>query len=172
MARKTNPFNPFGDDASAAQFGESVRASAQQIWLAGLGALAKAQAEGSKMFDALVKEGTGMQRRAQGTAEERIDEASQRMSGLAGEFSARAADQWGRLEGIFEERVAKALRKLGVAHVDDLQALITRIEALERAAHQAAPAARTRAARKSPASAPQPAPAKRPRKRPRAPGNT
>ena len=33
----------------------SVKDSAQQIWLAGMGAFAKAQAEGGKVFDALVK---------------------------------------------------------------------------------------------------------------------
>jgi len=35
----------------------SVKESAQQIWLAGMGAFAKAQAEGRQVFDALVKEG-------------------------------------------------------------------------------------------------------------------
>ena len=39
----------------------TIRESAQQIWLAGLGAFAKAQAEGGKVFEALVREGQTMQ---------------------------------------------------------------------------------------------------------------
>ena len=35
----------------------AIRDSATQIWLAGLGAFAKAQKEGGKFFDTLVKEG-------------------------------------------------------------------------------------------------------------------
>src|SRR6218665_2900610 len=40
-----------------AQFASTVKNSAQQIWLAGLGAFSKAQQEGGKVFEALVKEG-------------------------------------------------------------------------------------------------------------------
>ncbi len=160
MPKKPNLF----DDAAAAQFAESVRASAQQIWLAGLGAFAKAQAEGSKMFETLAKEGAGMQQRAQAAAEDRLDEAGKRMGSMAGEFGARAAGQWDRLEGIFEERVGKALRRLGVPRVEDLEQLAARVDALERAA--AAPPRRPRkrpaqAAHAATAAAPQPAPAKR-----------
>ena len=43
---------------SSPQLSSAVKDSAQQIWLAGLGAFAKAQEEGSKVFDALVKEGS------------------------------------------------------------------------------------------------------------------
>ncbi|HVL10638.1 MAG TPA: phasin family protein, partial [Burkholderiaceae bacterium] len=83
MAKKPNPFNPFGDDASAAQFAESVRASAQQIWLAGLGAFAKAQAEGSKVFEGLVKEGADMQDKTQAAAREGLHEAGTRFGSMA-----------------------------------------------------------------------------------------
>ena len=38
------------------QFAEAVRASAQQIWQAGLGAFGKAQEESSKMFASLIKD--------------------------------------------------------------------------------------------------------------------
>lgn len=169
MAKKPNPFNPFGDDAAAAQFAESVRTSAQQIWLAGLGAFAKAQAEGSKVFDSLVKEGAGMQGKSQAAAQA-LHEAGTRMGGMAGELGARAAGQWDRLESIFEERVAKALRKLGVPRIEDLEHLAQRVEALERAAARATSAARkpaSRAASKTArATVPQPTTAKRtPRKR-------
>jgi len=51
-----------------------IRESANQIWLAGLGAFSKAQQEGSKMFEALVAEGE----RVQEPADERLAELRER----------------------------------------------------------------------------------------------
>ena len=67
------------------QFASTVKDSAQQIWLAGLGAFSRAQAEGGKVFDSLVKEGTTLQRKTQSVAEEKLSEVSSRMSGMAGD---------------------------------------------------------------------------------------
>mgnify|MGYP001551143738 CR=1 FL=1 len=143
MANKPTPFNPFGDDASAAQFAESVRASAQQIWLAGLGAFAKAQAEGSKVFEGLLNEGSDMQSKTQASAREGLHEAGARFGSMANDIGARAAGQWDKLEGIFEERVAKALRKLGVPRLEELEQLAARVDALERAAQRPAASRKT-----------------------------
>lgn len=108
----------------------SVKDSAQQIWQAGLGAFAKAQAEGGRAFDTLVKEGTTLQRKTQAAAEERITEATNRMTNMATDISSKASGHWDKLENIFEERVAKALNKLGVPSAKDVSALIARIDAL------------------------------------------
>lgn len=105
--------------------------SAQQVWLAGLGAFTRAQQEGSKVFDALVQEGLAMQRKAQSTAEARLNEASQKVSHLAQEFSQRASGQWNQLEGLFEERVARALQRLGIPSAEEVQALQARVADLE-----------------------------------------
>jgi len=113
-------------------FTDTVKDSAQQIWLAGLGAFAKAQQEGGKVFDALVKEGVAIQRKTQAAAEEKIAEATSKMSHMAGDISSKAAGQWDKLENIFEERVAKALRKLGVPSAKDLDALIVRMDELNK----------------------------------------
>ena len=110
----------------------SVKDSAQQIWQAGLGAFNKAQAEGSKAFEALVKEGVSLQRKTQSVAEEKISEATSKMSTMANGISNKASGQWDKLESIFEERVAKALNKLGVPSAQDVAALIERIEALNK----------------------------------------
>ena len=108
----------------------SVKDSAQQIWQAGLGAFAKAQAEGTRAFEALVKEGTSLQRKTQAAAEEKISEATSRMTNMATDISSKASGHWDKLENIFEERVAKALNKLGVPSAKDINALIARIDAL------------------------------------------
>ena len=115
------------------QLASTVKESAQQIWLAGLGAFAKAQQEGGKVFEALVREGQALQRKTQDAAGEQLSEAAQRMGHLASGLGERAAGQWDRLEGIFEERVAKALQRLGVPTAQEVQALRERVAALEEA---------------------------------------
>jgi poly(hydroxyalkanoate) granule-associated protein len=122
-----------GATATASPLSGAIKDSAQQIWLAGLGAFSKAQAEGGKAFETLVKEGMSIQRKTQAVAEERISEATSRMSSMANDIGSKAAGQWDKLENIFEDRVAKALNKLGVPSARDIEALIERIDALSAA---------------------------------------
>src|SRR4051812_626481 len=63
-----------GASKSSAQLADTVKESAQQIWLAGLGAFSKAQEEGGRVFEALVKEGVGLQRKTQSVAEGKLSE--------------------------------------------------------------------------------------------------
>src|ERR1700709_2339979 len=123
----------------------SVKESAQQIWLAGMGAFAKAQAEGKQRFDALVKEGATLQKKTQSVAEEKFGDVTSKMSSMADDVTAKAGKQWDKLESIFEERTAKAMKKLGVPSSKDVEALMARIDALSA---QVASGARS-AARKS-----------------------
>lgn len=129
----------------------SVKDSAQQIWQAGLGAFTRAQAEGSKAFESLVKEGVSIQRKTQAAAEEKISEATSKMSTMATDISTKASGQWDKLENIFEERVAKALNKLGVPSAKDVAALISRIDELNKAVQKLS--AKAPAAPKTPAKA-------------------
>ena len=127
--------------ATGAQLASSVKDSAQQIWLAGLGAFSKAQAEGGKVFETLVKDGVGLQRKTQAAAEEKISEATSKMTsmangitakatGVATDITAKATGQWDKLENIFEERVAKALSKMGMPTAKEVQALAKRVDEL------------------------------------------
>jgi poly(hydroxyalkanoate) granule-associated protein len=127
----------------------SVKDSAQQIWLAGLGAFAKAQAEGKQVFDALVKEGTNLQKKTQSVAEERFSEVSSKMTSMADDVTAKAGKQWDKLESIFEERTAKAMKKLGVPSAKDVEALKERIEALSAQVARGARSAARKTAAKS-----------------------
>lgn len=131
-----------------AQMSESVKDSAQQIWQAGLGAFTRAQAEGSKAFESLVKEGVSIQRKTQTATEAKISEATSKMSHIATDIGSKASGQWDKLENIFEERVAKALNKLGVPSAKDINALIERIDELNKAVQKLsakAPATKTTA---------------------------
>lgn len=122
--------------ADSTEMPSSIKDSAQQIWQAGLAAFSRAQAEGSKALDSLVKEGVGIQRKTANAAEEKLAEASQKISTMATDISSKATGQWDKLETIFEERVAKALRKLGVPSAKDVDALMARIDALNLAVQQ------------------------------------
>jgi poly(hydroxyalkanoate) granule-associated protein len=123
------------------QLAGAVKASAQQIWLAGMGAFAKAQEEGGKVFDALVKEGVTLQRKTQAVAEERLGDVTGKMSAMAGEVQTKAGASWDKLESIFESRTAKAMGKLGVPTAADLASLATRLSAVETALGLKAPKA-------------------------------
>jgi poly(hydroxyalkanoate) granule-associated protein len=101
------------------QLATTIKDSAQQIWLAGLGAFAKAQQEGGKVFDALVKEGESLQKKTKQLADERV-------AAVAG----RAADTWDRLEQVFEDRVARALASLGVPSKKEIDKLSKRVAEL------------------------------------------
>jgi poly(hydroxyalkanoate) granule-associated protein len=135
---------------NAGKLAASVKDSAQQIWLAGMGAFAKAQEEGGKVFEALVKEGMSLQKKTQGLAEEKISEVTGKMSEMAGTVTQKAGQNWDKLESIFEQRTAKAMSKLGVPTAKDVQALSARVDELAAAIAKLNPgAAAGKAATKS-----------------------
>jgi poly(hydroxyalkanoate) granule-associated protein len=102
-----------------APFGKVVLDSATQIWLAGLGAFSKAQDEGTKIFESLVKEGERVQKHARGVAETTVADVRD-----------RAADTWDKLEDVFEDRVSRAMAKLSVPTKKDVEALRAKVEEL------------------------------------------
>jgi poly(hydroxyalkanoate) granule-associated protein len=118
----------------------AVKDSAQQIWLAGMGAFAKAQAEGTQAFDKLIKDGLSLQKKTQGMAEDKLGEVTGKMSAMAETVSAKAGQNWDKLEAIFEQRTAKAMSRLGVPSAKDLAELNARIAKLEAALGKKAPA--------------------------------
>ena len=130
MVTKLNKKSP---NKSQPQLKSSVKDSAKHIWQASLGALTRAQADGTKAVESLVKESMSIQRKTAAAAEEKISEATNKMSTLATDISSKANGQWDKLENIFEERVAKALNKLGVPSAKDVNALIARIDDLNKA---------------------------------------
>jgi poly(hydroxyalkanoate) granule-associated protein len=141
--------------AQASHLAASVKDSAQHIWLAGMGAFSKAQEEGTKVFEALVKEGLTLQKKTQGIAEEKLGDVAGKMSAMADTVSAKAGQNWDKLEAIFEQRTAKALSKLGVPTAKDVAALSARVDALAAAVSKAG-----KTAAKAPAPAAKPVKAK------------
>lgn len=169
MAKKPTSKSAQSTDESLSA---AVRESAQQIWLAGLGAFAKAQEEGGKAFDVLVQEGLSLQRKTQAVAEERIAEASGRVNELAQELTSKAVGRLDKIESMVEERVSSALKRLGVPSAREVQALMEQVHALNaQVMGMARPSAKAAPAKKAPAKtaptrAAAPAPAAKARRAP------
>lgn len=124
------------DIASAptdSKLADTIRNSAQQIWLAGLGAFSKAQEEGVKVFDALVKEGKGLEAKTRKLTEERVGEVTEQMNKAAQTATTKANAAWDKLEQVFEDRVARSLNRLGVPTNKDIRSLSKQVEELSAA---------------------------------------
>lgn len=109
---------------------QAILDSSRQIWLAGLGAFAKAQQEGTRVFDTLVKQGEAMDAKTRTAAVGAADAARGVAKAKAREMQAIAGETWDKLEQVFENRVARALGRLGVYSASDVQKLTERVNEL------------------------------------------
>ena len=105
--------------AQARDLAVKIRDSANQIWLAGLGAFSKAQQEGVEMFEALVAEGEKVQERTKAAADERL-------SGMR----EMTTETWHKVEKVFDDRVGRALRTLSVPSRHDIDTLLKRVHVI------------------------------------------
>jgi poly(hydroxyalkanoate) granule-associated protein len=103
------------------------------------------------LFDALVKEGLNFEQTARKFAGGRADQVRDVVENRVGQARERATDTWDRLEKVFEDRVQRALNKLGVPGRDDLSELSKRVESLtaELRRQGGAPVARKSAAKRA-----------------------
>lgn len=132
------------DDLSA-----SIGASAEQIWLAGVGAFGRAQVEGSRLFESLVKDGVGLEKTARSFAGERATEMRDAVESRVDKARGRASESWTRLEKLFEARVQRVLVTLGVPARDELDRMDARIDALAAKPRQNGRAATAKTPRKA-----------------------
>ena len=114
----------------AEHLSRSLVESAQQIWMAGVGAFTRAQGEGSKLFEALVTEGMNIEKTTRKLAGGRVEAVRDAVEDRVGAVRGRASDTWDRLENVFEDRVQRALNRLGIPGREDLVALSARVDAL------------------------------------------
>ena len=112
------------------QISRTLSESAQQVWLAGVGAFSRAQTEGTKLFEALIKEGLKLEQNALKFAGGQADVVRGAVENTVGQARERATDTWDRLEKVFEDRVQRALTKLGVPGRDDLADLSRKVDTL------------------------------------------
>jgi|APCry1669190156_1035279.scaffolds.fasta_scaffold21176_2 poly(hydroxyalkanoate) granule-associated protein len=144
MSNKKFDFDP-------GHLSDQMKESAQQIWLAGLGAFAKNQEEGKKVFEKLVDDGLNLQKKTTQALHSKVSEATDKITAMASSLNHQTPTQWAPLEELFHTRVAKAMEKMGTPSSEAFQALEARVAELEKhlaAAKPATPAKRpTRATR-------------------------
>ena len=109
-----------------------LRKYTHQIWLAGLGAFARAEEEGSKLFDTLVDVGKDLEAKTRDISETRVEEIKERVRSRTGETM-------GKMEKAFDERLNKALSKLGIPNKREVEALQKRVQELTAALEELSP---------------------------------
>ncbi len=170
MVKKLNKMASKAKAAPANQIASAVKDSAETILRAGQGAFAKVQTEGQKVLETLVREGMAMQKKGQRAAEDKVTEMTTKMNRVASDITSQANTTWDKLETVFEDRVARALNKLGVPTNRDIELLTKRVEQLtaQLAKMGGKPAASKPAAKAAAKAAAKPAAKKAPAKKPAA----
>ncbi len=126
---------------------DELKDSVHRVWLAGLGAVATAEQEGSKFFKTLVEKGEAYESRGK----ERLEEVKDKVEGAADKAKGRAETTWDKVGEKFDDSVAGALRRLGVPSREEIATLTKRVEELTAVVEQLRPAKKT-SAKKSAAS--------------------
>ena len=126
--------------------------SAQQIWLAGLGALSKAQQEGGKFFETLVEEGAQVQEKTRNYTQTQFEQAQRRAGPWVNEARKRTGDAIGKFEQMFDQRLARAMQRMQMPTREDFDTLSARIDELAREVRSAKRAPRKSAGVKPPVS--------------------
>ena len=98
---------------------DELKDSAHRIWLAGLGALAAAGEEGTKMFDRLVDRGRESETRGSDEARKQYEGAKSSTDDLLKTWSDK-----------LDESVTKALHRMGVPSREEIHNLTRRVEEL------------------------------------------
>jgi poly(hydroxyalkanoate) granule-associated protein len=110
---------------------EDIKDSVHRIWLAGLGALAAAEEEGSKLFSRLVERGRDVETR--GKVE--VDKVKAEVGKMKTKAE-NAFENWGEK---FDEKLTAALHRLGVPTRDEIRNLTRRVEELNAKVEQLKP---------------------------------
>jgi poly(hydroxyalkanoate) granule-associated protein len=126
-----------------------------QIWLAGLGALARAQSEGPKLFEELAEEGSVVQERQRESAQRMMKEVRGAIDTRTEAVRGKASDTLESLEKLFQARVQKALQQLGMPTTQEIQALSRKVNELNRSIQDLTRANMSASARKKAAAASQ-----------------
>jgi poly(hydroxyalkanoate) granule-associated protein len=112
----------------------TVIESVQQVWLAGMGAIARAQKEGPAAFQEAVNDGFRLLTRSRSGAEQMIRDVFEAAQGSVqsrlGSARDQATETWDNLELLFQSRVQRALQQIGVPTADEVRLLTRRVAEL------------------------------------------
>jgi poly(hydroxyalkanoate) granule-associated protein len=136
MLKKAKAASSANDAGGTKDMSQSVLESSRQIWLAGLGAFARAKGEGGKVFETLIKQGESLESKTRKVAADTAAMARGAASAKVKEVQKGVNGTWDKLEQVFEDRVARALSKLGVYTQSDVEKLAERVEVLSEAVNE------------------------------------
>lgn len=112
---------------------QDLRESARKIWLAGLGALATAEDQGTKVFQNLVEKGEEFEARS----EKQFSKVKSRVKSV----TEKAEAQWDKIESAIDEKVTAAVQRLGIPSRDEVRTLTRRVEQLTKKVEELKPKA-------------------------------
>lgn len=107
-----------------------VKQYTRKAWLAGLGAYARAGQEGYDYFKELVKTGETVEKDGKKLVNKKIDAVNERVDDLKSDAVQAVEGRLEQIENAFDQRVARALNRLGMPSRHDLDALSVRLEQL------------------------------------------
>ena len=105
---------------------DDVKETAHRIWLAGLGALAAAEEEGTKLFSRLVDRGRDVESRGKVEVDKVVDKANE----VVDKAKSKAGSTWDDLGSKVDDTITSALHRLGVPTREEIRTLTQRVEEL------------------------------------------
>lgn len=110
----------------------AVQESLHRIWLAGLGALSRAEEEGGKVFKNLVERGEEYEKKSRTG----LENVMSKVEAKAGAAREKAETTWNKVEGKVDDLVTAALRRTGIPSREEIATLTQRVEELTRVVEQ------------------------------------
>ncbi|MGE8496686.1 MAG: phasin family protein [Pseudomonas sp.] len=110
-----------------------VKGYARKIWLAGLGAYAKAGQEGAGYFKELVKTGEGVEQKGKKLVNEQVEAANSQIGSVKNTVigvKGKVDVQLDKIEKAFDTRVASALNRIGIPSKQDVEILSAKLDEL------------------------------------------
>jgi poly(hydroxyalkanoate) granule-associated protein len=114
-----------------ARAARTIRASAQKAFEAGVQAATGVRQSATGAFDALVKQGAALEARSRRAALAKAERARETACARAEEARTKTVEAVSHLEKVFEQRVSKAISKLGVPTAKDVRALSRQVAQLQ-----------------------------------------
>lgn len=113
-----------------AELPKELKESANKVWLAGLGALAMAEEEGSKLFKNLVKKGEEYEVRGKAELGKEFGKLKDIVVEVRGKAGKAFEEVSGKVGEKLDDQVAAALARIGVPSKDEIATLTARVEEL------------------------------------------
>ena len=109
----------------------TIRASAEKALSAGMQAATGVRESAAGAFDALVKQGAALEARSRHAALAKAEKAREAACARAEMAKTKTVEAVSHLEKVFEQRVSRAISKLGVPTAADVRALSRQVAQLQ-----------------------------------------